>query len=178
MRIITGKYGGRTFHEPKGHRTHPMSEKIRGALFNVLGDIEGLTFLDAYAGSGALGFEALSRGAKSVMAVEKDRHAIDTIKKSIAELKLGGKIKVTKANVAGWSIHKMESKFDVVMLDPPYEELHRDVLQKLIRRHVKSNGLAVLSWPGHQDAPKFENTKLVENKNYGDAQLAFYRKIK
>jgi 16S rRNA (guanine966-N2)-methyltransferase len=72
VRIIAGSLKGRTFSEPHGHRTHPMSEKVRGALFNALGDIEGLTFLDAFAGSGALSFEAASRGAKSVIAIDKD----------------------------------------------------------------------------------------------------------
>src|SRR5690242_707068 len=104
MRIISGKLGGRIIHEPHGHKTHPMSEKVRGALFNALGDVEGLTFLDAFAGSGALSFEAVSRGAKSAVAVDIDKHAVDTASLSVKDLKLGGEIKVTKANMAGWSI--------------------------------------------------------------------------
>ena len=60
MRVISGKFGGQLFDAPKGHRTHPMSEKVRGALFSVLGDISGLTVLDAFAGSGALSIEAIS----------------------------------------------------------------------------------------------------------------------
>ncbi len=72
----------------------------------------------------------------------------------------------------------MEKKFDIVLLDPPYEELQLPLLQRLIKRHVKPNGLAVLSYPGKQDIPEFEDTKIVETKNYGDSQLVFYRKIK
>lgn len=61
MRIISGIYGGRTIQSPSGHKTHPMSEKMRGAIFNALGDIKGLSFLDAYGGSGAVALEAISR---------------------------------------------------------------------------------------------------------------------
>jgi 16S rRNA (guanine966-N2)-methyltransferase len=73
MRVVAGSLKGRIFNEPSGHQTHPMSEKVRGALFNALGDIEGLSVLDAFAGSGALSFEAVSRGAKSVVRLIKTR---------------------------------------------------------------------------------------------------------
>ena len=72
MRIIAGYLGGRQFNSPRSNRTHPMSDKARGGLFNALGDISGLTVLDAFAGSGALSFEAISRGAESVIAVDID----------------------------------------------------------------------------------------------------------
>lgn len=178
MHIIAGSLKGRILHEPHGHKTHPMSEKVRGALFNALGDIDGLTFLDAFAGSGALAFEAISRGAKSAAAVEIEKNSHFAIQLSIKELGLRKVVKASKANVGGWSIHNMEKKFDVVMLDPPYDHIKPDLLQMLIKRHVKKNGLAVLSFPGHEKAPEYENTKLVSNKKYGDIQLVFYRKSK
>jgi 16S rRNA (guanine966-N2)-methyltransferase len=165
------------FYEPHGHRTHPMSEKVRGALFNALGDIEGLTFLDAFAGSGALSFEAASRGAKSVIAIDKDGPAYSAIEKNIKDLKLQKHVHATRANVGGWSIHNMEKNFDIVLLDPPYDDLQTDLLQRLINRHVKKGGLSVLSYPGKASPPELERTKIVADKNYGDAQLVFYRKI-
>lgn len=176
MRIIAGRLKGRIFHEPHGHRTHPMSEKARGALFNVLGDISGLSLLDAFAGSGALSFEAVSRGAAHVVAIDKDRAAHAVLERNLNELDLHIQIHIAKANTGGWSIHNMEKKFDILLLDPPYEDLQLPLLQKLINRHLKKNGLAVLSYPGKAELPDFEEAKLVENKNYGDAQLAFYRK--
>lgn len=169
---------GRQFQTPHGHRTHPMSDKVRGALFNVLGDIEGLTFLDAFAGSGALAFEAASRGAKSVIAIDKDTAAHKIVEQNVKDLYLQKIVHITKANTGGWSIHNMEKKFDIVLLDPPYDELQPSLLSRLIKRHVKKGGLAVLSYPGGLKPPKFEDTEVAADKNYGDAQLVFYRKIK
>jgi len=178
MRIVSGKFKGRVFNEPHGHRTHPMSEKVRGALFNALGDIEGLSILDAFAGSGALAFEAASRGAKSVIAIDKDGPAFSAIEKNIKDLNLQRIVHATRANVGGWSIHNMEKTFDIVLLDPPYDDLQIGTLQKLINRHVKNGGLAVFSQPGKEAVPEFERTERVADKNYGDSQLVFYRKVK
>jgi len=176
MRIIAGSLKGHSFHDVHGHKTHPMSDKVRGALFNVLGDIEGLTFLDAFSGTGALAFEAISRGAKSVVAIEKEKTAHDCIEKSIADLHLKKQVHATRANVGGWSIHNMEKKFDIVLMDPPYDDIHESLLQKLIKRHVKGSGLVVLSYPGAKDTPEFKNTEVAHAKKYGDIQLVFYRK--
>jgi 16S rRNA (guanine966-N2)-methyltransferase len=178
MRIISGNLKGRIFNEPHGHRTHPMSEKVRGALFNTLGDIEDLTVLDAFAGSGGLSFEAISRGAKNAAMVDKDAAAHKTIEKNIKELKLAKQVHASRANAGGWSIHNMEKKFDILLLDPPYEDLQEKLLQILITRHVKKGGLAVLSYPGKIKSPEFEKTEEVAKKDYGDTQLVFYRKIK
>jgi 16S rRNA (guanine966-N2)-methyltransferase len=177
MRIISGYLKGRVFNDPHGHNTHPMSEKVRGALFNTLGDIEGLSVLDAFAGSGALAFEAASRGAINVIAIDKDTAAHKIIENNIKELKIHKLVHSTKANIGGWSIHNMEKQFDVVLLDPPYEDLQINLLQKLINRHVKKGGLVVLSYPGKGEYSNFERTEVVANKEYGDAQLVFYRKI-
>lgn len=178
MRIVAGSLKGRQFNESRGHRARPMAEKIRGALFNVLGDIDGLTFLDAFAGSGALSFESASRGAKSVTAIEKDRAAHSVIDRNIKELGLGKLVRAANANVGGWSIHNMETRFNIVLLDPPYDDLQPNLLQRLTNRHVAKGGLVVLSWPGHrEDLPAFTGLEIVTRKDYGDAQLAFYRKL-
>ncbi len=176
MRIVAGKFGGRTLHEPHGHRTHPMSEKVRGALFNVLGDIEGLTVLDAFAGSGALSFEALSRGAAHVTATEIDKNSHSVIQQNIQELGVSDQVKAINANSSGWSDNNPDAKFDIVFLAPPYDNLQMKLLVKL-SKHIKPDGLLVLDWPGHLDAPKFKGFESLSDKNYGDAQLVFYRKI-
>jgi 16S rRNA (guanine966-N2)-methyltransferase len=176
MRIIAGTLKGQQFQSPHGHKTHPMSDKVRGALFNVLGDIGGLTFLDAFAGSGALAFEAASRGAKSVVAVDKDTSAHKVIEQNVKDLRLQKIVKVSKANTGGWSLHNMEKQFDIVILDPPYDDPQLDLLGRLAKRHVKKNGLAILSFSGRKELPEFEEMTVVVAKDYGDAQLVFYRK--
>lgn len=176
MRIISGSLKSRQFQSPHGHRTHPMSEKVRGALFNMLGDIKDLTVLDAFAGSGALSFEAVSRGAKNVVAVDTDKSAHKTIVNNARELGLTDQIKVIKANIGGWSDNNPTVQFDLVLLDPPHDSLQQNQLEKLTK-HVKQNGLLALNWPGRLDIPVIEGLKKVEERSYGDTQLVFYRRI-
>lgn len=121
MRIISGSLGGQQFASTKGHRTHPMSDKMRGALFNALGDISGLTVLDAFAGSGAISFEAVSRGAAHSMAIERDRQAQQAIAESIEKLKLNSRIKLVKASANSW-LGTSDDLFDIVLVDPPWED--------------------------------------------------------
>jgi 16S rRNA (guanine966-N2)-methyltransferase len=178
MRIIAGELKGREIRSPHGHKTHPMSDKVRGALFNVLGDVEGLSFLDAFAGSGALAFEAASRGAKSVIAIDNDRSAHPVLEHNLKELKLQKTVHVVRANTGGWSIHNMEKKFDILLLDPPYDDLQPNLLGRLIKRHLPAAGLAVLSYPGAEEIPEFAATEVAAAKKYGDSQLVFYRRVK
>jgi 16S rRNA (guanine966-N2)-methyltransferase len=177
MRIITGALKGRIFREPHGSRTHPMSEKVRGALFNTLGDIEGLTILDAFAGSGALSFEGVSRGAKYVIAIDHDKHAARAIKENIRSLNLADKVKAINANASSWSDNNPDARFSIVILAPPYDNLQVKLLDKLTK-HASGGGVLVLDWPGNLAEPAFEGLEKITNKNYGDAQLVFYRKIR
>jgi 16S rRNA (guanine966-N2)-methyltransferase len=178
MRIIAGKLKGREIRPPSGHKTHPMSDKVRGALFNILGDVEGLSFLDIFAGSGALSIEAISRGAGSAVAIDVDRAAYGSIDRNIQELGLRNRIKAVRAHASGWSARNTEQKFDVLLFDPPYDDLQINLVERLIKLHLKPGGLAVLSFPGNFKPEKLANTEIVTAKNYGDAQLVFYRKTK
>ena len=168
--------GGRNFESPHGHRTHPMSEKVRGGLFGVLGDINGLTVLDPFGGSGALAIEAISRGAASAMIIEVDKGAHDIIQKNIAALSIDDKVKTVRAFANAWSTRHQDQSFDLILLDPPYDNLpFRDL--KAMPRHLKDDGTLVLSWPGQADTYPFEGLEIVQEKHYGDAQLVFYQKI-
>jgi 16S rRNA (guanine966-N2)-methyltransferase len=175
MRIISGRLGGRLFDSPGSAKTHPMSDKMRGALFNILGDIEGLTVLDAFAGSGALGFEAASRGAGSALAIDSDLAAQKVIEKNIRQLGLAGSVKLIKATANAWLGTNKDAQFDIVLCDPPYHDLQPNLLVRLTAC-VKPGGLFVLSWPGGQDPPELLNLEQVENRSYGDGQLIFYRR--
>jgi 16S rRNA (guanine966-N2)-methyltransferase len=176
MRIVSGNLKGRIFAEPHGHHTHPMNEKVRGALFNALGDIENLTVLDAFAGSGALSFEAISRGAASAVSIERDPKVHKIIKQSIQELVIGGKVKAIRASASAWSDNNLTQQFDIVLLAPPYDDLQPGLLQKLTR-HLKDTGILVLDYPGKANPPEFDGLAKALQKKYGDAQLVFYRKI-
>jgi 16S rRNA (guanine966-N2)-methyltransferase len=153
-----------------------MADKIRGALFNVLGDIEGLTVLDAFAGSGGLSFEAISRGAKNAIAIDHDGSAHKTLMRNIQDLGLEREVKATKANASGWSDNNSEAQFDIVILAPPYDNLQKNLLAKLVK-HTKKDGILVLDWPRKEEIPEFAGLEQITDKNYGDAQLVFYRKL-
>ncbi len=146
MRIIAGRLGGRMFDSPKTHRTHPMSEKARGALFNALGDIEELTMLDAYAGSGAVAFEAVSRGAAAVTAIDVDTDAIKTVAANAKALGVDDTVTVLRKNISGWSRNNTHKTFDIVVADPPYTDIRPDVIERL-GEHLLPGGTFVLSWP-------------------------------
>lgn len=177
MRIISGNLGGRTLRSPQSSRTHPMSEKARGALFNALGDISQLDVLDAFAGSGALGLEAISRGAKFVTAVDSDKKSTDTVKDNAMTLGVSGQIKVTRANISSWLDNNPKVKFDLVLCDPPYDSVNNEALVKAALA-AKIGGTIVFSLPpNHELSLPKKGYEPLGVKNYGDATLAFCRRI-
>lgn len=176
MRVIAGRLGGRLFNSPHTHRTHPMSDKARGALFNVLGDISGMSVLDAFAGTGALCFEAISRGAASALAIESDKVAQRTIAENIELLQLGDQVSLVRVAAGPWLYRNAQRKFDLVLCDPPYNDPQFHTLDRLAKR-VNPDGLLVLSWPASEEIPKFDKLEQVEQRGYGDMQLVFYRRI-
>lgn len=120
MRVIAGQWRGRTIVAPKGDSTRPTADRTREGLFSMLisriGSLEGLAVADLFAGSGALGLEALSRGAASCLFVEHDRAAIDALRGNVA--KLGATADVRALSVL--SLGQAPAPLDVVMMDPPY----------------------------------------------------------
>lgn len=174
MRVIAGFLGGRNFEAPHGHRTHPMSEKMRGAIFSALGDIQGLTVLDAFSGSGALAIEAISRGASSAIGIELDKTAHATAKENLQKLGITDNAAVIKAAVKAWSTRYQSDKFDLIFVDPPYDAIpYKDV--EVLPRHLKDDGVLVLSWPPKVRLPLFNSLEVVQSKEYGDSQLVFYK---
>lgn len=176
MRVIAGRLGGRLFDSPGTNRTHPMSDKARGALFNVLGDIDGLTVLDAFAGSGALSFEAVSRGAAHALAIESDKPAQRIIAANIRALNVSAHVRLISATVNAWLQTAAPTTFDIVLCDPPYDDLQLSLIQRLATERVAAGGLLVLSWPGNAEAPAFDDFSVVTQRGYGDMQLLFYRR--
>jgi 16S rRNA (guanine966-N2)-methyltransferase len=175
MRISSGSLGGRSFESPKGAQTHPMSDRVRGGLFNALGDIEELTVLDGFAGSGALSFEAISRGARNALMLENDHTAQAAIIKAIQALGLASQAKLVKAAAGAW-LTTNEDNFDLVLLDPPYDDLQPKLLG-LLAACTKPGGVAVLSLPPRAEISLSTNYEVLSVKSYGDAELHFYRRI-
>lgn len=175
MRVIAGTLGGRTFDSPHSFKTHPMSDKMRGALFNILGDIEGLTILDAFAGSGALSFEAVSRGAASALALDNDKAAQRVIGENNRDLGTTKQVTLVKASANAWLQTNPGARFDIVLCDPPYNDLQPNLLQRLAGC-VRPGGLLVLSWPGAVAPPEFSGLTKLTHRSYGDAQLFFFER--
>ena len=175
MRISGGYLRGRSIDTPKNSRTHPMGERVRSGLFNTLGDITGLSVLDAFAGSGALSIEAVSRGAANVIAIENDRSAQKAIKTNILNLELSKKVCLVNASASAW-LNTSDATFDIILLDPPYDNLLPDLLIKLARR-IKVGGIVVLSMPPRSNVILPSDFQIIKSKNYGDAEIHFYKEI-
>ncbi len=176
LRIISGLYGGRFIKAPDTSRTHPMSERMRGAMFNSLGDISGKSVLDAFAGTGAIGLEAISRGCDKVVFIERDRIAQKIIDENIADLDVIDKSEVVKTSVSNWLKTAKISKFDLIIADPPYHDLQLSTVGRLVP-YLKPKGLMILSHPGRESAPTVNGVVVVDKRSYGDAALAFYQTL-
>lgn len=175
MRLIAGKLGGRIIEGSGTNRTHPMGERIRSSLFNIIADeLEGADVLDAFAGSGSLGFEAISRGANSAVFIERDRIAQKVIENNMKTLGVNAQARLIKAPVSSWQ-KTTHQQFDIIFADPPYHDLQLSTVGNLTKL-LKPNGLMVLSYTGKGEVPTDLGVVVVDNRRYGDAVLAFYRR--
>ena len=163
---------------PKGMR--PTQDKVRKALFDILGDIEGLSFLELFAGSGAVGFEAASRGVKDLTLVEHNRDCLSAIKKNIEALKLKVcNLYPQEAREAARRLHKEEREFDIIFLDPPYYiGLSKNTLQILEAYDILApNGFIVVQHFKKDNLPDaLGDLRLFKQAKYGDTILSFYKK--
>lgn len=176
LQIISGKLKGRKLAAPRGKLTHPMGSRIRSALFNIIGDeIHDSRVLDVFAGSGSIGLEALSRGAESVVFVERDRVAGNMLSENIDKLNIDSQTKVFKMGVKTWIEKNQDNSFDIIFADPPYNNLQLSTVFELLGL-LKPNGLMVLSYPGRGELPSVQGVVVVDNRSYGTAALTFYRK--
>jgi 16S rRNA (guanine966-N2)-methyltransferase len=175
VRLIAGKYGGRIIEGSGTDRTHPMGERVRNALFNKLSqEVKGAEVLDAFAGSGAIGLEALSRGAASVTFVERDRVAQKIITHNISTLAIGKEATLIKAPIASW-LQRSDAQFDLIFADPPYHDPQLSTVFQLIRL-LKPNGLMVLSYLSTREVPTELGVVVVDNRSYGNAAVVVYRR--
>lgn len=175
IRVVAGRYGGRVLDAPDRRSTHAMSERARNALFNVIADeLAGAKVLDAFAGSGSLGIEAISRGAASAVFIEKDRIAAKIIQKNIDLLGIEH-AKVVKATVASWAETSPDERYDIIFADPPYHDTQFSTVTRLFGL-LKPGALMVLSHPGKGEVPSKTGVVVVDNRSYGNLNLTFYRR--
>ncbi len=171
VNITGGIYKGRKITTPGG-KTHPMGERERLALFNMLtGEISGATVLDAFAGSGALGIEALSRGASSVTFVDKSTDATGVIRKNLNSLGAENIFCIISGRMSDVALKL--GVFDVILADPPYDDFRMPEIDCLASV-LKDGGVLVLSHPG--DAPEMNGLVLEKTRQYARAHISFYHK--
>jgi 16S rRNA (guanine966-N2)-methyltransferase len=186
MRVIAGELRSRRLETPRGMATRPTSDKLRETLFNVLGaSVAGAKFVDLYAGSGAVGIEAISRGAEFVWFAEKAPPAVAAIRANLRALKIAGGYALEDRGVArllGSLERSARADVDVVFLDPPYEaadEYKRTM--EFLGEHaaeVLAEGAVVIAEHARKQslAETFGGLKRVRVLEQGDAALSFYRR--
>ena len=165
MRVISGEFGGRRLVTPEGETTRPTTDKTRGAVFNSLasmGILEGAVVADLYAGSGALGIEAISRGAAKCVFVERDRSALLALRENIATLGIGDRCTVHGTDVMAW-VPAMRN-VDIAFIDPPYAFDAWPALLKLV-----DVGLVVAEADDPVAAP--EGWTQLRSRRYGRAWI-------
>lgn len=173
LRIISGKYKSQKIEYPKKSPTRPVSQKVRGAIFSVLSDtLSGSRVLDIFAGSGALGIEAISRGAEEAIFVDKNSEACKTIQKNITDLKIEVPTKVIKKEAKSYLLLSQD-KFDIIFLDPPYEDFNLHLVNSTINL-LKSTGVMVVSCSSRSDTQGMDGSiQIIQHKTYGDTQILF-----
>ena len=181
MRIIAGKYRSRRLAAPPGVYTRPTSDRLRETLFNVVAPgVEGSAWLDLFAGSGAIGIEALSRGAHSVHFVESAAAALRTIRKNLHTLEIDDGAIVLERDVA-MALRMLDAQkvsFDFIFLDPPYRKMddYELVLGSLAQsRLLRPKGLVIAEHDKHFDpGDEFGSLRRHRTLRQGDAVLSFY----
>lgn len=179
MRIIAGEFRSRIILAPAGQVTRPTLDKVREAIFSILYQkVEGANFLDLYAGSGANGLEALSRGAKKAVFIDNAKAAQVTILKNIQQLQLENRCLLLKTTVQN-GLSQLSDSFDLVYMDPPYQQQENEcILQRLQDQHLLSSSAIVMIEADKKDVyPEVVGElSLFKRKEYGISQILFYRK--
>lgn len=174
MRVIAGTHKGRELTAPKGHATRPTSDRVREALFSILGDVQDLRVLDLFAGSGALGIEALSRGARQATLVDAGRPAIAAIRRNVEALGLPAEVVSQPAARFLQGARRDGRQYDLVFLDPPYRHastLGRELSSALMP--ILAADARVVAESDRRSPLGLELTRLDERR-YGDTLIQIY----
>ncbi|MDQ7793687.1 MAG: 16S rRNA (guanine(966)-N(2))-methyltransferase RsmD [bacterium] len=180
MRVIAGQARGLRLAAPRGRQVRPTSDRVRESLFNILGArVPGADVLDLFAGSGSVGVEALSRGARAAVFVELDPHAVAAIRRNLAHTgqAAAGEVRLQHSLVAVRQLGRQGRRFSVIFMDPPYGRNWPRLTLKVIAgsRILAPGGVAVVEH-GRREVPpqQVEDLQLTRQNNYGDTTLSFY----
>lgn len=181
MRIISGNFKGRTLVAPTGRTTRPTAAVARGALFEILqNELEDARLADLFAGTGSLGLEALSRGARSVDFYENDRHALSALRTNIDALGVGKQCRVFPQALPDALVRG--EPYDLILVDPPWREGHELRIARRIMAagRLAAEGLLIVenprSEPLEQQVWDELGLTLDDRRTYGDTELRFYRR--
>ncbi|HSZ70390.1 MAG TPA: 16S rRNA (guanine(966)-N(2))-methyltransferase RsmD [Solirubrobacteraceae bacterium] len=180
MRVIAGTFGGRRLHAPRGRATRPTSERVREALFSMLGPLQGEVVLDLFAGTGALAIEALSRGAARAVLVERDRRALGALERNLAELGLGpvqAEVRRDEALRAVRNACGRAETYDLVFVDPPYGqagELGRE-LAVALPPLLAPRARVVVESDARRGGPSLLPIAVEAQRRYGDTSVTIHR---
>ena len=178
MRIVAGSRKGARIFAPKGHDTRPTSDRVREAAFTLIGSVEGASVLDLFAGSGAMGLEALSRGAERAVFVESDRDAAKTIERNLEKLGLRGTM-VLRADALRALAEDAQAgrRYDLVLVDPPYGSFSQmqTALATYLPAVLAPDGLVVVETGAREepDLPLAQRT----SRRYGSARLTVFEHL-
>ena len=174
MRVIAGTYGGRELVAPPGRATRPTSDRVREALFSILGDIEGARVLDLFAGSGALGIEALSRGASAATLVDSAAPATEAIRRNLSALGVGAEVSRQSVPRFLQAARKRAREYDLVFVDPPYRHagtLGRELTAGLMP--ILAADARVVAESDRRNPLGLE-LELLDQRRYGDTLIQIH----
>jgi len=180
MRITGGKARGRRIKTPKSTFTRPLLSRVRKSLFDIIGDeIKGSSFLDLYAGSGAIGIEALSRGAKKATFVEKNLACIRIIRENLGVCGFVSQARIWQKNVLDFLPLLLErEKFDFIFVAPPYHKKLQDQTLDIIEKwDINNTTVIVQHSPREKVNLTRNNIKIIKQKKYGTTILTFLRRM-
>jgi 16S rRNA (guanine966-N2)-methyltransferase len=175
VRVIGGRFGGRALHPPRGRLTRPTPERVREALFSILGSVEGLRVLDLFAGSGALAIEALSRGAASATLVDSSPVAIGAIRRNLEALGLDAEVRRQAASGFLRGARGDARQYDLVFVDPPYRQataFGRELSTTLAP--VLAPGARVVAESDRRTPLELGPLTALDERRYGDTLIRIY----
>ena len=176
MRVIAGRYKGRRLKTPDWPGLRPTSDKLRETLFNILAPrVEGARVLDGYAGTGAIGIEALSRGAAHVTFIESHRRAAALIEENLRACGVEQGYTIQCADVVA-ALDAPASAFDLILLDPPYDTENVSAALDAAARHLAGDGLIVLERATRREPEESEAVIRVRDVKSGDSTLTFFER--